>query len=87
MTALCIADGLVAVEDGGETFLLDTRSRRYYRLNRSGSAIWKALQHHDEPLTALTEAYPRVHPEMLQRDVEGICAELLEAGLVESSTA
>lgn len=87
MTDLRIADGLVAAEDGGETFLLDTRSRRYYRLNRSGTAIWQALQHDAEPLAALAESYPSADPELLQRDVEAICAELLEAGLVEPSSA
>lgn len=87
MTALRIADGLVAAEDGGETFLLDTRSRRYYRLNRSGTAIWRALQHHEEPMVALTASYPSADPELLRRDVEVICAEMLEAGLVEGASA
>lgn len=78
--------GVVSAEDGGEAFLLDTRSRSYYRLNPAGLTIWRALECDEEPLAALAERYPRIAADVLARDVEGILTRLLDAGLVHRST-
>lgn len=78
-----LVDGIVVAEDGGEAFLLDTRSRRYYRLNEAGFEVWQALATATDPLAALTARYPAVAPDVLARDVESICTQLLSAGLVQ----
>ena len=81
-----VAAGVVSVEDGGEAFLLDTRSRRYYRLNEAGLAVWQALELAGDPLGALRERYPSVDHDVLAGDLEGILRQLGEAGLVQRST-
>lgn len=81
-----IAEGVVSAEDGGEAFVLDTRSRHYYRLNPAGLTVWRALESGVEPLAALAERYPSITTDELARDVEGIMTRLLDAGLVQRSS-
>ena len=81
MADIRLAEGVVVVEDGGEAFLLDTRSRRYFRLNEAGLEVWRALERDAEPTAALTARYPTIGPEVAARDVEQICTRLVEAGL------
>jgi hypothetical protein len=78
-----IADGVVTAEEDGEAFLLDTGSRRYFRLNEAGLTVWQALEDQAEPLVALTERYPQVGRDTLASDLDGILGRLLDAGLVQ----
>lgn len=82
MGELQIADGVVTAQDGGEAFLLDTGTRRYYRLNPAGAAVWQAIQTDTDPLAALAARYPTVERAELARDVVAICVTLTEAGLL-----
>lgn len=81
-----LAEGVVVVEDGGEAFLLDTRSRRYFRLNEAGLEVWRALERDAEPTAALAARYPAIDQEVAARDVEQICTRLVEAGLARRAT-
>jgi hypothetical protein len=82
---ISVVDGIVVAEDGGEAFLLDTGSRRYYRLNEAGLAVWQAIAAGADPLGALRARHPAVASDVLARDVEVICDHLLSTGLVARS--
>lgn len=41
---VCIAEGVIGEILDSEAVLLDTRSGRYYRLNRTGTRLWQALE-------------------------------------------
>lgn len=86
MSDLQIAEGVVTAQDGGEAFLLDTITRRYYRLNPAGVTVWLAIQNDADPLSALAARYPTVDRAELARDVAAICAGLTEAGLLRAAT-
>jgi hypothetical protein len=82
-----IADGVLMHEQDGEAFLLHTDSGRYFGLNRTGVAIWRALESGDDPFEALGERWPDVPAEVRRRDVEGLLDRLRAAGLVTESPA
>ncbi len=86
MSEVQIADGIVVAQDNGEAFLLDTGTRRYYRLNPAGAAVWQAIQDGADPLATLVALYPAVEQAELARDVAAICASLTEACLLRSAT-
>ena len=74
-------------EQEGDAFLLHTGSGRYFSLNRTGVAVWKALSESADPVTALSERWPEVPVETLRRDAEALIQRLLEAGLVTETTS
>jgi hypothetical protein len=75
------AERVVAQEDGGEGFLLQLDTGRYYTLNRTGMVVWRALEAGTDPVDALRARYPAAPAGDLARDVEGVLAQLASAGL------
>lgn len=87
MRGITVGGGVVAAEDGGEAFLLDTATRRYFRLNEPGLVIWRALEAGDDPCSALRRRYPRVAEEVAARDVAALVDALVRSGLAERPTS
>ncbi len=55
-----IGEDVLAAHLEGEAVLLDFGTKRYYRLNATGAAIWKALEQRLEPaaiVDALVEQF------------------------------
>lgn len=77
-----IADGILMQEQEGEAFLLHTQTGRYFGLNRTGVAIWRAIEAGTDPVAALGERWPEVPEEVRQRDTDALIDRLYEAGLV-----
>ena len=85
MTQVRIVDGVLMHEQEGDAFLLHTATGRYFGLNRTGVAIWRALEEGADPVAALGERWPDVPVEDRRRDTEALINHLLEANLVISS--
>jgi hypothetical protein len=72
-------------EQDGEAFLLHTESGRYFSLNKTGVAIWRALEGGADPVDALGTQWPDVPLDVRRGDVEGLLGRLRAAGLVDDS--
>jgi hypothetical protein len=81
-TQLRITDGVLMHEEDGEAFLLHTGTGRYFGLNRTGVAIWRALEAGDDPVEALGAHWPDVPVQDRQRDAEALIDHLVRAELV-----
>lgn len=77
-----IADGILMQEQDGEAFLLHTQTGKYFGLNRTGVAIWRALEAGHDPVAALGERWPDVPTDVRARDTEALIDRLYDAGLV-----
>lgn len=77
-----IADGILMQEQEGDAFLLHTGSGRYFSLNRTGVAVWRALEAGSDPVEALGERWPDVPLEVRRRDAQALIDRLLDAGLL-----
>ena len=77
-----IAEGILMQEQEGDAFLLHTSSGRYFSLNRTGVAVWRALEAGQDPVDALGERWPDIPLEVRRRDAEALIARLKAAGLV-----
>ena len=77
-----IAEGILMQEQEGDGFLLHTSSGRYFSLNRTGVAVWRALEAGQDPVDALGERWPDIPLEVRRRDAEALIARLKAAGLV-----
>ncbi|MDX2192661.1 MAG: PqqD family protein [Gemmatimonadales bacterium] len=78
------ADALVATLDG-EAVLLHLGTKRYFRLNATGVAIWSAAtEGHDRAgiMAALVAAFD-VPADEAGREVDRLLGELVAAGLLE----
>jgi coenzyme PQQ synthesis protein D (PqqD) len=85
MMQVQIVDGVLMHEQEGDAFLLHTGTGRYFGLNRTGVAIWHALEKGTDPVAALGERWPEVPLEDRRRDTEALITHLLEAQLVVSA--
>lgn len=80
-----VAPDVVFREVSGEAVILDLESQRYFSLDATGTRMWVLLAEHGALETVrdvlLTEY--EVEPEVLERDLEVLVKELLEAGLLQ----
>ncbi len=77
-----INDGILMQEQGGDAFLLETATGRYFSLNSTGVTVWRALEAGSDPVEALGERWPNVPHDVRRRDAEALIDRLLDAGLV-----
>ncbi|MGH2759725.1 MAG: PqqD family protein [Actinomycetota bacterium] len=82
-----VAEGILMQEQDGDAFLLHTGSGRYFSLNRTGVAVWRALEAGADPVEALGERWPDVPLEVRRRDAEALIERLRGAGLVTEPPA
>ncbi len=83
------AESVLVAHLDGESVLLDLESKHYYRLNESGSAIWRAVESGAEPhaiADALVSAFNVSEPEA-RAAVDGLLADLSEKGLLVPKAA
>lgn len=80
-----VREEVVDCDLGGERALLDMKSGEYFTLNRTGAAIWAALQTPQslDELVALVSDRFDVSTELCRRDVESLLRSLDEAGLLD----
>ena len=76
------ADRVVSHEEGGEGFLLQLDTGRYYSLNRTGMAVWRALETGSDPVEALRRRYPDAAADDVVKDVRTVLTSLESARLV-----
>jgi hypothetical protein len=77
------ADGVFAAVVDGEAVLLD-RDGQYWTLNRVGTRVWTALAEFGDEAsmyTGLAREFD-VDPDLLQRDIDALIAELQAARLI-----
>jgi predicted transcriptional regulator len=75
---------VLAAHLDGESVLLHMDLKRYYRLNETGQAIWRALEagHRGDALEeALLEQFD-VDPATVRTEIQRFVRELADAGLV-----
>lgn len=73
-------------EQEGDAFLLHTGSGRYFSLNKTGVAVWKALEAGADPVEALGDRWPDIPVEVRRRDAQALIERLVNAGLVTDRT-
>jgi hypothetical protein len=75
--------------DGG--ILFSTQQEIYFSLNAVGAAIWRLLPPEcetlDQMVDRLATQYPDVDPQVIERDVRELLADLEREGLVENREA
>jgi hypothetical protein len=78
---------VLAAHLDGESVLLHMDSKRYYRLNATGQAIWRALEagHRGEALEAALLDEFEVDATTARAEIERFLRELAEAGLVREA--
>lgn len=81
-----VADGIIMQEQDGDAFLLHTSSGRYFSLNRTGVAVWRALETGVDPVDALGERWPDIPLEVRRRDAQALIDRLLNAGLLTETS-
>ena len=72
-------------EVGGEVVILDLKSEQYFGLDETGARAWQLLQESSD-IQALYDGMLKdfnVDPEVLNRDIQDLIKELLDAGLVQ----
>jgi Coenzyme PQQ synthesis protein D (PqqD) len=69
----------------GDTVILNLETGTYHGLNETGGQMLEVLERSDSVGAALIELIDRydVAPAELERDLRGLCADLLERDLVE----
>jgi hypothetical protein len=72
----------VVQEDGGEGFLLNLDTGRYYSLNRTGLLVWRALSEGDDPVSVVQARFPSAPPEQVRADVQTVVDRLVGAALL-----
>lgn len=79
-----VREDVVDCDLGGECALLDLKTGEYFTLNRTGAAIWAALQAPQslEDLITLVSDRFDVSAEVCRGDVESLLRSLDEAGLL-----
>lgn len=80
---LTVSPDVVYREIEGEAVLLDLESGTYFGLNAVGTRIWSLIQERDSlraVLDAITAEYDAM-PEVLERDLLRLAAELCAKGL------
>jgi hypothetical protein len=82
-----VAEGILMQEQDGDAFLLHTSSGRYFSLNRTGVAVWRALEAGADPVDALGQRWPDVPAEVRRRDADALIERLRAAGLVTEPAA
>lgn len=88
-TRLTVSPDVMLQEIDGEGVLLDLKSEKYFGLNAVGMRIWSLVEGHCDLRAVhavLTSEYPEVDSADLQRDMERLIAELVEAGLMSVET-
>ena len=86
MTDVKIASDVLTAHLDGEAVLLHIGTKQYYRLNETGAAIWKSIEHgNDIPATvSRLVAEFEVDPATAEAEVRRVLAELRDRGLLES---
>jgi hypothetical protein len=80
---------IIAADLVDESVLLDMRSKRYFRLNRTASMIWRAIgasASTEELLDAICERF-EIERAAARVELETTCDDLLERGLIQRSPA
>jgi hypothetical protein len=83
------AESVLVAHLDGESVLLDLESKHYYRLNESGSAIWRGVESGAEPRAiadALVSAFD-VSESEARAAVEDLLADLKAKGLLVPKAA
>ena len=83
-TTVSIPESVLWQEVGDEIVLLDVNGGEYHGLNDVGSRIWRALEQHEDVVSAyedLCEAY-EVDPDVLRSDLDEFITRLLGMGLL-----
>ncbi len=81
----CPGSSVLAAHLDGESVLLELKGKRYFRLNETGQAIWRALEA-GLPAEAVVAELVRdfaVDGETARAEVERFLAELANRGLLE----
>ncbi len=79
-----IGEDVLAAHLEGEAVLLDFKTKRYYRLNATGAAIWQGLEQRLEPaaiVDSLVEQFD-VDAAVARPEVTRLLAELQAQGLL-----
>ena len=68
----------------GESVLLDLKSECYFGLDKIGTYMWKIMEQQGnlKSVYEQTLAHYDVEPDTLKKDIERLCNELSDAGLV-----
>lgn len=77
---------VLAAHLDGEAVLLDLSTKRYFRLNATGAAIWQGLEAghgRDEIAGSLVDRF-EVERDVAMQAIDDLVAELTERGLLES---
>jgi hypothetical protein len=82
---LRVPEEVLVSEVGSEAVLLDLRSERYFSLDETGAAVWRAVAATPSVQTAYDAllAEYEVEPERLRQDMFALLEKLAEHGLVE----
>jgi hypothetical protein len=87
LTVYRLSDQVVIREQGGRAFLLHVDSARYFELNRTGLLVWRAMERREDPVTAVSDAFPSVDGEQVEREVAALLSQLLAEGLIVPESA
>ena len=80
---------IIAADLADESVLLDMRSKKYFRLNRTASMIWRAIGDgatSAEMLDAICERFD-IDRDAARAELQTVCDDLLERGLIQHSSA
>jgi coenzyme PQQ synthesis protein D (PqqD) len=87
MSKHLLSADVLAAHLEGEAVLLDLASKRYFRLNATGAAIWRGLEagkSRDEIVNALLDGFD-VDAEVAAQAVDAAIAELERRGLLRET--
>ncbi len=82
------SSGIVWSDLDGDTVLLDAEAGMYYTLNEVAASVWDKIDGKraiGEILDLMLEEYDVDRP-TLEKDLEGLVADLLDKGLVQRKT-
>ena len=80
---------IIAADLADESVLLDMRSKRYFRLNKTASMIWRAIGDgatSAELLDSICERF-EIDRDSARSELQTVCDDLLERGLIQPSLA
>lgn len=68
----------------GESVLLDLKSESYFGLDPVGTYMWQIMEQHGDLKSVYEQTLQQydVEPETLRQDIERLCSELSNAGLI-----
>ena len=84
-----IPSEIIAADLADESVLLDMRSKKYFRLNRTASMIWRAIGDGATPaemLDAICERFD-IDRDAARAELQTVCDDLLERGLIRHSAS